>query len=315
MNSGTDRHRSESGLGIVKSPPRQRSRAWFFTKDNATEETTAQFQYYFDNSCECEYVYQFERSESGMYHLQGVIRFKNPRANWPEIEAHWERCRNWRQAVKYCTKIDTRVDGPWTNIKGLKFRKTVKDVIEINGPNRHQEEMMKVIESEESDRVITWIYDQGKTGKTTLIKHYLLKSKRNIAVGGKTRDAIMLISQLLEQNIDPNIVFFSLTRSREQYVSYDAIEQIKDGMAVSTKYECNCLVFNSPKVVVMANYRPDESKLTEDRWKIYNMEEIMTHPYPPAPGGARAGAHECNTVTNESLQAKFERLMKEYDDM
>ena len=101
---------------------RKKSRAWVFTADNKTLGDVEQFCENLLDAEVYQYVFQLERGESGMVHFQGVCRFQNPRANWPAVEAHWERCRNWRASVKYCTKVDTRIGGPWTNIPNLTWK-------------------------------------------------------------------------------------------------------------------------------------------------------------------------------------------------
>lgn len=91
------------------------SRAWCFTVNNPEscvlwEERPASVAY-------C--VWQLEMGESGTPHLQGYIRFKNSvrftgvLAVLPQ-GAHVER-RNGteQQAVEYCKKEDTRLEGPW----------------------------------------------------------------------------------------------------------------------------------------------------------------------------------------------------------
>lgn len=64
-------------------------------------------------------VCQLERGAEGTLHLQGYTSFSRPvrlgflRNLLPR--AHWEVARGAEpQCVEYCTKDDTRVDGPWT---------------------------------------------------------------------------------------------------------------------------------------------------------------------------------------------------------
>ena len=42
--------------------------------------------------------------------------------------------------------------------------------------------------------------------------------------------------------------------------------QIKDGVFYNGRYKKEELIFKSPHVIVFANYRPDLTKLTADRW-------------------------------------------------
>ena len=103
--NGTDENGSQ---GIVDTPvsKKRKCRAWCFTKNNATLEDVVKFKEVLE---QYEYVFKMERGrENGMIHLQGVMRYKNPRYNWPQLDAHWERCKRWPNSVKYCTKVHPR---------------------------------------------------------------------------------------------------------------------------------------------------------------------------------------------------------------
>lgn len=84
------------GDGSVSSSKtsRKRSRAWFFTWNNPSEGIVAQLDDIFND---VEYVCQMEIGDSGTRHLQGVMRYSNPRDK-VDIDkfdlCHWERCRS-----------------------------------------------------------------------------------------------------------------------------------------------------------------------------------------------------------------------------
>lgn len=253
-----------------KSSSRKRSRAWFFTKDNATEDMVAQFIDYF--LCEeLEYIFQLEKAESGMIHFQGVVRYKNPRDNWPNIGCHWERCRNWRSAIKYCSKLDTRIAGPWTNIPGLKFRKTIIDPLKGKELYSWQKMLKIVLLGEPDERNIYWYWSKkGNMGKTSFCKHMCLNYNA-VLTGGCKKDALFSIANILEEK-DIDIVFFNISRSEYNGISYAAIESIKDGIFYCGKYESKMCIFNVPHVVVFANSPPEIDKLSKDRWEICELK-------------------------------------------
>ena len=88
-----------------------KKRAWFFTLNNPTEGEKKII-----DTLPCIYsIYQLERGENGTLHYQGVLYYKNP-VVWPVRflkRAHFEPCISIKGAVAYCSKEDTRVDGPW----------------------------------------------------------------------------------------------------------------------------------------------------------------------------------------------------------
>lgn len=57
----------------------------------------------------------------------------------------------------------------------------------------------------------------------------------------------------------------------ENYVSYEAIESVKDGIFFSGKYESGMTIFNQPHIICFANFAPDIGKMSSDRWKIFEL--------------------------------------------
>jgi len=91
---------------------------WLWTLNNPTDEHVPPSVWE-----DVEYaIWQHERGEDGTDHIQGYVCFKNKkRLSWIkencDERAHWEpRAPNsdHDSAKAYCSKEDTRVDGPWT---------------------------------------------------------------------------------------------------------------------------------------------------------------------------------------------------------
>jgi len=65
-------------------------------------------------------------------------------------------------------------------------------------------------------------------------------------------------------------VVFDIPRSQKDYINYSVIEQLKDGLCTSIKYEPIMIARIQPiHVIVMANFKPnmgeDSAQLSEDR--------------------------------------------------
>ena len=71
-------------------------------------------------------------------------------------------------------------------------------------------------------------------------------------------------------------VVMNLARSQEGYISYKAIEDFKDGLCISTKYAGKSIIKikSNAKIIVMANWLPDQSKLSADRWDIIEYKQL-----------------------------------------
>ena len=55
-------------------------------------------------------------------------------------------------------------------------------------------------------------------------------------------------------------------------VPYTLLEEIKDGQAISTKYDSKVLNFKKPNIlIVFSNTQPIITRVSKDRWKIYDI--------------------------------------------
>lgn len=76
------------------------------------------------------HVWQLERGENGTEHFQGYIELRGARVlsslrPYLDGRAHWEPRRGSQaQAIEYCTKADTRVEGPWTEGTPVRLNNT-----------------------------------------------------------------------------------------------------------------------------------------------------------------------------------------------
>ena len=130
--------------------------------------------------------------------------------------------------------------------------------------------------SEEPDnRSIYWYWDEiGNTGKTSLAKHLCINFPNQILfVNGAGKDIKYAVSEFVA-NEDNNLkmVIFYFTRSIENFISYEAIESVKDGILFNNKYESKMCIFNCPHIICFANFEPDYNTLSNDRWKVIKVD-------------------------------------------
>lgn len=254
-----------SGLGGNTSTPHPkgpRSRSWCFTLNNYQEQDITNLKIYFEFS---QYVFQEEIGESGTKHLQGTVKFKNQKY-FQEIKnkitkAHLEKCKNWKKSVEYCCKKSFPGARRW--FRRVDIPVQVIDTFLEYEEREWQTELLKVLELPPDPRKIIWLWEPiGSSGKTTIAKHICL-TKNAIYVSGRARD---MKSAIACQKIKPEIVLVDLPRTVEGFVSYQGIEEIKNGIFFNGKYESGMVLFNNPHVIVLANFPPDEDKLSSDRW-------------------------------------------------
>lgn len=211
-----------------------------------------------------EFYFQLEKGQSGFIHYQGCFslidkdRFDSLKNNLGYRDIHLEQCIDWNASKLYCSKKDTQISKPYNHnsifvdIPHLKYRWQVllKNRLLTTKPHK---------------RRVEWYIDTiGGKGKSDFTKNLLLTSNKivNVVTGGSGKDIAMSL------NDNPDIIIFDLPRTTEGFVSYNVIEQCKNGMVFSPKYESKFKCFNVPHIIIFANFGPDISKLSADRWDI-----------------------------------------------
>lgn len=127
--------------------------------------------------------------------------------------------------------------------------------------------VLEMVASTPNSRQILWIFDPfGNKGKTYLAKHLVDKYGAFYCNGGKTVDLCYAY------NGEP-VSVFDYVRDAKEYVQYGVIEQFKNGILFSHKYESGCKRFSVPHVIVFANFRPESGKFSDDRLVLVEILE------------------------------------------
>lgn len=263
---------NSSTHGTKKKDSRHRN--WFFTYNNYTNSDIDTIIKHFSINT-IAYVFQEECEKTP--HLQGVVKYKyaKPFSYVKKISdrIHWEPCHSWDASVEYCSDKTKRRGKIWSMNCKLKYEPY--DVLEHKELYNWQSKIINLINMtfSVSDRTINWYYEpKGNTGKTTLAKHLCLKYGA-IYITGKSADCKYAIKNYIENKGPPKIVIFDFTRSQEDFISYQSIEEVKNGIFFNTKYESEMVIYDSPHVICFANFPPHKDRLSEDRWNIINISD------------------------------------------
>lgn len=247
-----------------------KARAYCFTYNNYSTLDLTEIQNYLNGLTGCSYIFQEETGESGTPHLQGYVRFSTPRSfSWQKSlsnKIHWEVAKGSKSSnITYCSKDETRTGLMFTN---MDLPETVIDPLSGKTLHDWQMAMEERVLGPRDDRKIVWVTDEvGGQGKTAFCKHMAIKYGALVG-GGAAKDIQFAIAAM---KIKPKMVFWNLTRTQEGFVSYAGIEAVKDGIFFSAKYESSMVVFNSPHVVIFANFKPEMEKLSKDRWCLIEL--------------------------------------------
>lgn len=294
-------------------------RNWCFTLNNPTdEEDPKEWGATF-------LVYQKEKGQDGTEHYQGYLELHKAQrlAAMKKLNgrAHWEkRKKTAEDCVAYCTKEDTRIDGPWTVGKSarnqgqrtdldsaaeavqagatmdtladshpvtyIKYTKGLKEFTALHDRRRMLELKRKAFETADlrpwqqhladklnkpaNDRTIMWYWEEeGNVGKTWFARYMSAKHSATVLDVGKKIDMCYCLKDHKGASI-----LFNITRTQNlEHLGYlyGLAECIKDDMVTSYKYMPVELFLGPQHVVVFANFPPDTTKWSQDRYDVHQI--------------------------------------------
>lgn len=175
----------------------------------------------------------------------------------------------------YVLKAETRVRGPYHD--GSTY--IGEDLIVHLFP--WQQEIKESIQGRPDGRRINVVLDEtGGIGKSAFCKYMCWHYKIPVLGWGKTGDLLHLVSKM--QNKPAYI--FDLSRSKPQDWGRDdyaaAIEGIKNGLFINTKYECSQVIMKTPHVWIFTNTIPNIHAMSRDRWVFWTIKHHRLHRTP-----------------------------------
>jgi len=133
-----------------------------------------------------------------------------------------------------------------------------------------QSELFLDLTTDPHPRTVRWYYDPvGGTGKSLFARRFSIGGdpihpRAYIVTGGRHSDVFFGYR-------NERVVFFDWARDNQETFPYLVVENFKNGYFLNTKYEVQAKYFNPPHVVIFANFEPDQTKLSQDRWIIKNI--------------------------------------------
>lgn len=238
---------------------------WFFTLNNYKNGDPEILVHLLGVECDW-FIFQEETGQEGTKHLQGTIKLKIKK-RLSELKKlnpciHWEKTKSVKASVEYCSKLETRSGKQWSkNIE-------IPEELDLEKPYGWQLEVMNIIKTKPDKRSIHWFWEpNGNIGKSTLCK-YLVVKHNALILSGKASDMFHQISKFPNKR---TLILFDIPRTSIGYINYAAIEQIKNGLIYSGKYEGAQLVFNCPHIIIFANEEPNTDSMSKDRWIIHKI--------------------------------------------
>lgn len=260
-------HTMSDELGNTKPIRQSVSKYWCFTHNNYSQDDLSKCLKIFKDKS-CLYIVGEEVGESGTPHLQGYIESK--KAIRP-IEffnlsktIHWEKRKGKREDnLTYCSK-DNKFH---TNFDKSLFPKSYAGNDLPKTLFKWQSDLLLSLDVSPNDRDIYWVHGGYNKGKSKFCK-YLCFFKNASLLYGCSRDALFAIKG------NENIICINIPKRGK--VDYSLLEQLKDGMFYSTKYEGKMVLMEPPHVLVFSNISPDDiddESIDKNRLKIINLDD------------------------------------------
>nr|WAE42527.1 MAG: replication associated protein [Cressdnaviricota sp.] len=177
------------------------------------------------------------------------------------------------EAAKYGRFIKERIQAKESATLALNSRA----LFEAASLKPWQANLLAKVKEEPNPRKIYWIWSEGgNVGKSWMASYLAAMEGATILTQGKKADLAYIYAQK-----PTKIVCFDLSRTLAPEdgckhspldVLYSMAEDLKNGRIVSTKYESTTKFFTVPHVIFFANYEPDRTKWSEDRYRVRKID-------------------------------------------
>jgi len=200
----------------------------------------------------------FDKSMGGVLYKAGQYAKYHNKVQWSDPQA---------ATIALC---DRKSFESYVNLQNLaKQKDELRETLDAWDLKPWQDEITTYIKQHQgNDRQVIWLSDVvGNSGKSYLAK-YLTLNHGAIVFNHTIENAVSFA-----YNEEP-LVIFDFTRSTHlDQISYNCIEQLKNGNLFSTKYESRVKLFQPPTVVCFSNTLPPKNKLSLDRWIVFDLSD------------------------------------------
>ncbi len=275
--SSNSSNSSNGDLGNTKTKSQDSpAKRWVFTLHNYTSSSISFLTSLFSSNSSA-FLFSEEKGKSGETpHLQGYFELKTKKRftgllkDFDKLDVkgiHLEKAKGNRQAnIDYITK-----EG------GTCYGDLAPEVIYCEDPSPRLlflKELMINYNHGKGDRLIHAVVDKvGGLGKTEFARWACLNMEGCIVSGGKSADMKNQIVEYKKVNgRTPKYIILDIPRQNLDYISYQGIEDVKNMLFYSGKYEGGMVVGNKPFVLMLMNECPQLELLSADRWKIYKID-------------------------------------------
>lgn len=258
---------------------------WDFTYFSDDEKKYMAIKEWFNHLCS-KYVFQYEETKEGKKHYQGRLCVVK-KASIPQLVklaeggpiagCHWSPTSDGAtNNFNYVMKLQSRIAGPWCDVAIETLPPDLEGIVLYPW----QATIKKICETEKYQRTVHVLYDdEGCKGKSTLAR---LADYEGWAGWIPAYEEVKDMLQAVYGTGAKQAYIIDMPRGHSSKKMWMGVEQIKNGTIIDARHKFKKLRIPIPVVWVFTNKLPDLSKLSTDRWKLWNIEALTNYQWPPA---------------------------------
>lgn len=250
-----------------------------FFEEHTTKDNIIQL---LNNFCK-QWAFQLEEGEFKHAHYQGRFSLKVKARKTTVVKQFIKfnpECKNMNISPTssenqgndfYVTKIEGRLDGPWSNKDVIKY--IPRQVREIEKLYTWQQDIINDANVWDT-RHINWIVNtSGCVGKS-ILKSYIGSHGigRTLPFSKDYRDIMRMV--MCTETKSLYIIDIPKAINKNDLGEFLAgIETLKDGYAYDDRYKFTEKYFDCPNIWIFSNTKPNIMHLSIDRWRIWKIED------------------------------------------
>lgn len=224
------------------------------------------------------WCYQLERGEQGgKLHFQGRFSLKVKTREstllkkLPKYIGHISITSGANKDNEfYVMKVDTRVEGPWTDRTDVYVPRQVREIKKLYP---WQQSVIDDADVWDTRHINIIVDTKGNIGKSILVSWIrAYKIGKKLVYSNDFRDIMRAVlcmgaSKLYVVDIPRAI------KKDKLFQLMGALEEIKNGYAYDDRYEFKDIMFDCPNIWVFTNTIPDTELMSQDRWRYWEIND------------------------------------------
>lgn len=185
--------------------------------------------------------------------------------------------KDGNRCMKFIREHHSEIVAKYPNFVKEYVRDNIEKPIIVCHPFRKWQAWLNAkLNRDPNDREVIFIVDKvGNSGKTWFAKWYVSRHDHSQYIcPGRRQD----VAHLIESN---RVYFMDCARSMSEFIPYHLIEEIKNGMVFSSKYQSHINELRTNHIVVLTNEYPSMTKLSADRYKIKVINAVENEVHNP----------------------------------